>query len=116
MEFTKAVTSDKIDFTTLKVWTPDYSNQVDLGRIAAYTATERGWVCAAYYGYSTTSTYTAVIKVNGKTVYSDTTEATSPNGARASQGIVMVPVCSGDEITGLSPDISSSYFIPGKWT
>lgn len=111
----ESITSDKIDFSTMKKWMPDYSNQVSLGRITEYTATEDGWICASYYGYNTNGIYTAIIKVNNKTVWTDSTEATAPNGTRASRGTIMIPLCKRDTITGLSGVAEDSYFIPGKW-
>jgi len=112
-----SVTSSKINYPTLLKWVPDYANQVSLGSITTYTATADGWIVAHYYGYSTTEQYTAIININGNVVHTDTTEAQAPNGARSSQGSIMLPVCVGDVVTGLSSDgqYSTSYFIPGKW-
>ena len=69
---------------------------------------------AYYYGWNTSGPYTATIKVNDKIVYTDTTEGVGPNSARASQGHIMLPVSTGDVVTGLS-GVGESYFIPGKW-
>jgi len=98
----------------LKRWLPDYSNQISLGGVNSYTVTDVGWIVSHYYGWNTTQPYKAEIKVNGKTVYTDTTEAPAPNGARASQGHIMFPVSTGDQVTGLNSD-TPSYFVPGKW-
>ncbi len=94
---------------------PDYSNQISIGKKSSYTAEKTGWIVAHYYGYSTSGTYTAQIKINNKIVFSDTTEAPSPNQARASRGQIMLPIDVGDVVTGLSATDTNCYFIPGKW-
>lgn len=111
-----AVTADKIDFTTLKIWMPDYDNQVSIGKIQSYTATKTGWVVVSYYGYATSGTYTANVKVNNKLANSVSVEAPAPNGARAAQGHIMIPVDAGDIVTfPNSGNANTSYFVPGKW-
>ena len=71
---------------------------------------------AGYYGYSTSGAYTASVKINNKTIFSDTTEAASSNGARASRGQIMIPVSVGDKATwNNASNVEASYFIPGKW-
>ena len=95
---------------------PDYNNHSSIGKVTSYTATKTGWVVVAYYGYSTTEAYTATIRVNNKTVGSYTTEATAPNGARASRGHLMIPVDAGDVVTfPNNGNTYTSYFVPGKW-
>ena len=95
---------------------PDYDNQVSIGKIQSYTATKTGWVVVSYYGYSTTGIYTANVKVNNKLVNSVSMEAQAPNGARAVQGHIMIPVNVGDVVTfPNSGNENTSYFIPGKW-
>lgn len=94
---------------------PDYSNQTSLGKISSYTAVKTGWIVAHYYGYSTGGAYTARIMINNKIVHSDTTEATTSSGARASRGQIMLPIDVGDVVTGLSATETNCYFIPGKW-
>lgn len=95
---------------------PDYDNRVSLGSISSYTATKNGWLVAGYYGYSTSGAYTASVKINNKTIFSDTTEAASSNGARASRGQIMIPVSVGDKATwNNASNVEASYFIPGKW-
>ena len=95
---------------------PDYANSRSLGSINSYTATENGWVVVGYYGYATGGAYTASVKINSKPVFSYTTEAPGPNGARASRGQIMIPVSVDDKLTWPNnSNVESSYFIPGKW-
>lgn len=113
-----AVTANKIDFTTMKVWVPDYSNAVNLGGIASYTATSCGWISAHYYNYKTTGhSNTSSIFVNGVRVITDTTEAKTSQGAMASQGTCLIPISTGDVVTGMtkSTEDGDCKFIPGKW-
>ena len=111
------VTSNMIDWTTMKHWVPDYSNMQDLGRISSYTAQETGWVFARVYGYSTSSTYEATLSVNGVSVYYDSVEATSGSGTRSVNSGVLIPVSAGDVVTGMATVNAgpTSKFIPGKW-
>ena len=111
------VKSSMIDWTTMKHWVPDYSNMQDLGRISSYTAQETGWVFARVYGYSTSSAYEATLSVNGVSVYYDSVEATSGTGTRSVNSGVLIPVSSGDVVTGMATVNAgpTSKFIPGKW-
>ena len=112
-----AVTSEKVDWTTMKHWVPDYSNMQDLGRISSYTAQETGWVFARVYGYSTSSTYEATLSVNGVSVYYDSVEAVSENKTRSINSGVLVPVSAGDVVNGMATVNAgpTNKFIPGKW-
>lgn len=98
----------------MKKWVPDYANATSLGSVSSYTATADGWVIVHYYGYNANLPYTATIKVNNKVVYSDTTEADAPNGARASQGDIMIQVSSGDTVVNETGN-KNMLFVPGKW-
>lgn len=117
-----AVTADKIDFTTMKKWVPDYSNYGSTNLWASSsttTITENGFVYAFINAYKTNANSQTNIKINGKIVAQSHAEARGPNNAVVCDCSGIFPVSAGDIV---SYDVHSGnvnsrdcYFIPGKW-
>ena len=111
-----AVTSDKIDYTTLKRWVPDYANKsaTNLASNNTATITETGFAYISIRGYSTSGSYEANISVNGQEIYYQIIEALSPTSARALYTGFTIPVAAGDVITA-TRGLNAVNFIPGRW-
>lgn len=113
-----AINSDVIDYTSLKKWTPDYSQKsnLTLDSNGKATISQNGWVIYHYFGYTINDSHTIEILVNDTLVFQQLQEARSTTGASAVYGDTMFPVSTGDVITqtGATQE-HTAIFIPGKW-
>lgn len=116
------VTSDKIDYATLKVWIPDYANQQATNRWASsatWTNNQgRGFILAWLYSYNVGSVQQPIIRINGKQVNQAVMEAQTTSSARVTGNSTLLPVANGDVISYTNANSLNSrelYFIPGRW-
>lgn len=115
----EAVTADKVDFTTMKKWVPDYANRggtnILTGSGNAISITESGWIdFHEIYKYSSSSGNAYLrVSVNDKEII----RLVSPT-SRDIQYSGMLPVEAGDTVKvyyNLDAAAPRAYFIPGKW-
>lgn len=114
----KAVTSDKVDFTTFKFPIPDYSNGTSISNSTnTWTAPKCGVVVATLVTDTTNGYKNVTISVNGKVVAKSLW--TGPTGGYNFQVPAIVPVATGDKVTFSAKDGQSGadgrVFYPYKW-
>lgn len=114
----KAVTSDKVDFTTFKFPIPDYSNGTSISNSTnTWTATKCGVVVATLVADTTNGYKNVTISVNGKVVAKSLW--TGPTGGYNLQVPAIVPVATGDVVTFSAKDggstVDGRMFYPYKW-
>ena len=114
----KAVTSDKVDFTTFKFPIPDYSNGTSIPNSTnTWTAPKCGVVTAALVTDTTSGYKNASISVNGKVVAKSLW--TGPTGGYNFQAPAIVPVATGDVVAFSAKDgqsgVDGRVFYPYKW-
>lgn len=119
-----AVTKDKIDFSTMKKWAPDYAQKSTTNLLASSTSAtvqEDGFINYNLNYYKTGSSPTTVrLNINNKEV--DRAEGEKDmNNNLASVCAGTLPVSKGDVIsvttTGSNVGMNARqvFFIPGKW-
>ena len=114
----KAVTSDKVDWATLKFPIPDYSNGVSISNSTnTWTAPKCGVVKAVLIADTTNGYKNVTISVNGKVVAKSLWTGTT--GGYNFQVPAIVPVATGDKVTFSAKDGNSTVdgrvFYPYKW-
>ena len=114
----KAVTSDKVDFTTFKFPIPDYSNGTSISNSTdTWTAPKCGVVVATLVTDTTNGYKNVTISVNGKVVAKSLW--TGPTGGYNLQVPAIVPVATGDKVTFSAKDggstVEGRVFYPYKW-
>lgn len=120
---TGVVSSQNIDFTTMKRWLPDYSNATSIlvSNKTSYTMDADGFINVGLYRYDNPAStdVTIAITINSKTVGYVGSGAVAVNGAKVVTYTNMFPVLAGDIVTvNFSSDtavLSRIYFMPGKW-
>ncbi len=116
-----AVSADKIDFTTMKRWMPNYSAGQSLitGVDNTWTAPGNGFVFVEFTGFSSTGAFATYIRVNGCAVAGEFAEYSNPSGTYVSSLSAFVPVKTGDVITITTgaPNTRNAvaYYTPGIW-
>lgn len=118
-----AVTSDKIDYSSLKKWVPDYANATSIlvSGTSTYSMSADGFVSVGLYRYQSPSATdsTITIKINNVPVGYIGSGAVAANGAKTVTYSNLLPVLTGDSVeiqfSGDVAVLSSAYFIPGKW-
>lgn len=117
-----AVTSAKIDYTTLKRWVPDYENAASIfvNNTKTYTMANTGFLSLELFKYASSSAAYVELKVtiDGVVVAGARSDASSTSGAKVVTYNGMIPVSAGDVVqVEYSADANSSniWFIPGKW-
>ena len=115
-----AVTADKIDFTTLKRWSPDYANKSSTNLFSSSTSatmTGNGFIEYEINYYNTSSAPTLTLKINDKSVQiAEGGKDLNNNLATTMSGMRQVSV--GDVVTltkSGNKNYQRLYFIPGKW-
>lgn len=114
----KAVTSDKVDWTTFKFPIPDYSNGTSISNSTnTWTAPKCGVVIATLVTDTTNGYKNVTISVNGKVVAKSLW--TGPTGGYNLQVPAIVPVATGDVVKFSAKDGNSTVdgrvFYPYKW-
>lgn len=117
-----AVTSDKIDYTSLKRWVPDYTNESTTnlwGSSETATITNTGFI---YYAadYWSTQPKKLYIRINNKIIdYADGLKDLNNNYVAVAAGTA--PVSAGDVVKidrsdgAFNLNSKTLRFIPGKW-
>ena len=113
-----AVTSEKVDWTTIKFPAPDYSNGTSISSSAnTWTAPKCGVVIAVLIADTTNGYKNATISVNDKLVASAMWAGAT--GGYNFQTRAIVPVATGDVVTFSATDgqstVSGRVFYPYKW-
>lgn len=114
----KAVTSDKVDFTTFKFPIPDYSNSTSISNSTeTWTAPKCGVVVAVLVADTANGYKNATISVNDKTVAIGLW--TGATGGYNFQTRAIVPVATGDVVKFSANDgqskVDGRVFYPYKW-
>lgn len=114
----EAVTTDKIDFTTFKFPTPDYSNGTTISSSTnTWTAPNPGIVASTLVADTSVGYKTATVSVNGKVVASSLWAGAV--GGYNFQTRAVVPVGTGDVVTFSATDgqskVDQRVFFPYKW-
>ena len=112
------VTGDKVDFTTMKKWVPDYAN----GQVSSFNTAmpDDGFVFAYYSAFSSTASIDIYISVNNVNVAHDYQENITSGGTRVASTSAFVPVAAGDTLTysassTVTNRATTVVFYPGKW-
>lgn len=113
-----AVTSAKVDWSTFKFPTPDYSNGTSISSSTnTWTAPKCGVVIAVLVADTTNGYKNVTISVNGQTVASAMWAGAA--GGYNTQTRAIVPVATGDVVTFSATDgqstVSGRMFYPYKW-
>ena len=113
-----AVTSAKVDWSTFKFPTPDYSNGTSISNSTnTWTAPKCGVVIAALVADTTNGYKNVTISVNGTTVASAMWAGAT--GGYNTQSRAIVPVATGDKVTFSATNgnstVSERVFYPYKW-
>lgn len=118
-----AVTSAKVDFSTMKRWIPDYAQKRSTNLLASgnsTTFTDTGFVYYDYVVYKQDGTSPHIdVRLNGY-IFDASDGMKDLNNNLAAQAEGVLPVASGDTLSVASTGGSlitrrGAYFVPGRW-